>query len=84
MDTRERELHLGLHPRSARDVEARGLLGGVLEQCGLPDAGFAAQDVDRALARSYAGHLPVQHLALAAAASQHPSPPVAASVRVAA
>ena len=80
MQPGERELHLGLHARGARDVEARGALRGVLQQRGLADAGLAAQDQDRALARSYACQLPVQHLALAAAASQHPSPPVAAPV----
>lgn len=41
---RERELHLGLDSYGARDATARGLCHEVLDERGLADAGFAAED----------------------------------------
>ena len=39
----EGQLHLGLHARRARHLESVGCLGEMIQQCGLADAGFAAQ-----------------------------------------
>ena len=48
MDARERQLHLRLHARDARDSESRGLTSGVSEERRLPYAGLASDDEDGA------------------------------------
>ena len=48
MECRESELHLGLDRAEPDDLQVVGLLRGVVEQRGLPDAGVAAQHEDTA------------------------------------
>src|SRR4051794_16000187 len=71
MQPRERQLHLRLDARRARDPASRRLLGDVVQQRGLADARFTAQDLHRALARPYPLQLAVERVAFGAPASQH-------------
>jgi hypothetical protein len=70
VQSRERELHLGLDARSARDATPRRPLDDVLQQRGLADAGVAADDERAALARPNRIEQPVERPALAAPAEQ--------------
>ena len=65
MDPGERELGLRLGARDVQHAEPRGTTIAVAEQRRLPDAGFAADDEDGALALAHAGQVPVERLALA-------------------
>ena len=71
VQTRERKLHLGLHPCGSRDTTPRRLLGDVAQQRRLADPCFAAQHQDPALPDQHVGQQSVHCLALGAPA-QHP------------
>jgi hypothetical protein len=68
---RERELHLGLDSRDARDPEAGGLLGAVLQQGGLADARLAVQHEHAAVAAADALQQLVEEPPLGGSAQQH-------------
>ena len=70
MQTRERELHLGLHSCRTYDATPRGTLDERREQCGLADPGLAADDQHRALPGAHGRHQAIERLALAATAEQ--------------
>jgi hypothetical protein len=73
MQSGEGELHLRLNARDPGDATLRGPLGDVLQQRRLADPRLAAQDLHRALPRADALQLTVQHFALVASTSQHPT-----------
>ena len=70
MQPRERELHLRLDARRARDAAPRRALHQVLQQRALADAGLAAQHQRAARTRAHARHQLIQRRALAAPAEQ--------------
>jgi hypothetical protein len=69
----ERHVHFRLDTRHPRDAAAGRALRQVIQQRGLAGSRLPAQDQDPALACPHIGDQPVQHLALATAATQ-PAP----------
>jgi hypothetical protein len=68
----ERELRLGLDAGAAQDPQPVGTVGGVRQQGGFADARLAAQHQCAAASRAGGGEQPVDLLALAPPAVQHP------------
>ena len=60
VQTSEGQLHLGLDARCPGDAASLGLVGQVVEQSGLADAGLATNDEDLAVAGTHAGSDVVQ------------------------
>ena len=72
MQSRKRQLHLGLHARRARDTTPAGLRGDVLQQGGLTDPRLAAEDQHGTPSRPDVVQHPFQRGALVVAVAQHP------------
>ena len=72
MQAGEGELHLRLHPDRANHPAAVGGFRGVVQECGLPRPGRAAQDDDGALPRLGVGEQAIERGTLVAAADQRP------------
>jgi hypothetical protein len=68
MQSRERQLHLGLDPGDPRDPEAGRLTRAVVQQGRLADTCLPADDQDRTLAAAHVLQQPVELLALAGSA----------------
>jgi hypothetical protein len=70
MQSRERQLHLGLDPADPGDAKGGRLLSAVLQEGGLADARLAADDQDRTLAAADVLQQPVERLAFAGSSQQ--------------
>jgi hypothetical protein len=71
MQSRERQLHLGLDAGDARDAKARRLPSAVVQEGRLADARLPAEDQHRALAAADVLQQPVERLTLAGSPHQH-------------
>ena len=71
MQSRERQLHLGLDPGDPGDAEARRLPSAMVQQRRLADARLAADDQHCALPAADVLQQPVERLALAGSPQQH-------------
>ena len=70
MQSRERDLHLGLDAAGAHDAASRRTLDDVLQKGRLPDAGLPVQHEGAALAAPRRVQQPVERVAFASAAEQ--------------
>ncbi|TCO42373.1 hypothetical protein EV646_114197 [Kribbella antiqua] len=70
----ERQLHLGLDTGCSRDPARGRVCLDVVQQGGLPDAGFTTQHQRGALSGSQIGYDPIESLALASPAFQLKAP----------